>query len=396
MCANPTTANGVTFACTRCNDCIAARINGWVARAMAEKAESKFCYLLALTYGSDTQEKTDGAAVFRYKDIKDLLKRIRRQAEYRFGKSATLRYIVAGELGSMKKRVHWHVVFFSSFDLLSIGDWSSFVSKKPIANKEQKITTNPNDAKRLLWSAWPLGLIVVQEPDEGGMMYALKYALKDQFSMVKSEGTMREAKSEAYASGFFRMSKYPPIGSGFVAAKLQRLADLGAVLPSLKIKVPNYRGYLYPAGYLLKQVVAGFKAINAAAIEQRGQNVPQWPSLIGSVQKQPKIWMELQDDQEEEQPDDFERHIKSKSREYADAQFLRAIRARCGGLQPCAACLNGFSDVRFDEAKSYAIGSAAGLSVKAADRKHRRSRICNPYCQNLEAVVNKRAFSTLT
>ena len=83
----------------------------------------------------------------------------------------------------------------------------SFVSKKPITRKEDKITTDPNHVKRLTWSHWPWGLISVQVPDQGGMMYALKYALKDQFNVEKSRGTMREHKAEAWGSGFFRMSK---------------------------------------------------------------------------------------------------------------------------------------------------------------------------------------------
>ena len=114
--------------------------------------------------------------------------------------------------------------------MLNVGDWRSFVSKKPVTTHEEKITTDPNKAKRLLWSCWRHGLLSVQIPDQGGMAYALKYALKDQFAAVKSAGTMREAKADNWGSGFFRMSKFPPIGSEWLAKKLERLLHLGAVL----------------------------------------------------------------------------------------------------------------------------------------------------------------------
>lgn len=403
MCSNPTTKNDLTFACTRCNDCIAARINGWVARAMAEKAVSQSSYSITLTYGSDTQEKSDGAAVFRYKDIKDLMKRLRRQAEYRHGKAATLRYIVAGELGSIKKRVHWHLLIFCSFDLLSLGDWSSFVSKKPITEKKDKITTNPTHAKRVNWSHWPWGLIVIQEPDQGAMMYALKYALKDQFNVEKSRGTMREHKAEGWGAGFFRMSKKLPIGSAFISAKLARLRELGAVLPSLKFKIPDYKGYLFPAGFLLKQVVEGFKIINRESLDLHGRNVPQWSSLLRSVEFQPKIWMDLQDVTPEiEDEQQWADRKRVNAREAVQANSRANIRAKCGGILPCGGCARGLEGTPsglasleyFEQAVTQAAQDNPGLArlgaIKVAEKRTRR--ICNPFCQLRDHAAVERAF----
>jgi hypothetical protein len=384
---------------------------------MAEKASSQYCYVVALTYGSDTQEKRDGAAVFRYKDIKDLMKRIRRQAEYRHGKTASLSYIVAGEQGSLRERVHWHAVLFSTFDLLSLGDWSSFVSKKPITRKEQKITTDPNHEKRVTWSHWPWGLIVVQIPDQGGMMYALKYALKDQFNVEKSKGTMREHKAEAWGSGFFRMSKKPPIGSAFISAKLARLRELGAVLPSLKIKIPDYKGYLFPAGFLQKQVVEGFKVINRESIELHGRNVPQWGSLLRSVEKQPKIWMDLQDESPEIEDDQqWSDRKRVNARESIQTSANASIRTRCGGIYPCTACNRSrddewigtsfrpffdavLKDARNSEGWSKYLGSKRNAKKPVvaaiadyADHFQRGRRVCNPFCQQRDHVAVERAF----
>lgn len=373
MCSNPITKGNITFACTSCNDCIAARINGWVARAMAEKATSKFCYVLALTYANDTLEQRDGSKVFRYKDIKDLMKNIRRQAEYHLGGKQEVRYLACGELGSMNGRVHWHLVIFTSFDLTHLGNWFSFVSKKPVTEKKDIITVDPNKEKRLLWSLWKMGLLVVQIPDQGGMMYALKYALKDQFSLHKSKGTMRETKGEQYAAGYFRMSKAPPIGAVYVEKLLQRLREKNAVLPSLKIKIPDYTGYLFPAGYLLEQVITGFLAINNECLNETGRNVAQWSSLLQSVFEQPKIWERLAYVEEEIESDaDYTRRKQAAARQ-AQADARRGeFRQRCGGHIPCTACLTEFSaDFRkyiFELYQQDAIG-LVGYAIPIEEKK---------------------------
>ena len=130
MCSNPITANNVTFACRKCNDCLTTRKNGWVARAMAEKATSAHTYSVTLTYGSDTQEKRDGAAAFRYSDVYYFLKRLRDRAKYKFGKEAYVRFLCAGELGSQNGRCHWHIVLYSNFDIASLGSFKNFHTKK--------------------------------------------------------------------------------------------------------------------------------------------------------------------------------------------------------------------------------------------------------------------------
>lgn len=427
MCSNPITKGDITFACTSCNDCITARINGWVARAMAEKATSNHCYVLALTYGSDTQQQKDGAAVFRYKDIKDLMKNIRRQAEYHLKAKQEVKFMVCGELGSMKGRVHWHIVLFTSFDLLTLGDWYSFVSKKPVTEKKDKITTNPNRAKRLTWSMWKMGLLTVQIPDQGGMMYALKYALKDQFSLHKSKGTMRETKGEQYASGYFRMSKKPPLGANYVARLLSRLREKGAVLPALKIKIPDYTGYLFPAGYLLEQVITGFKAINDECLATDGRNVPQWSSLLQSVFEQPKIWERLSyvEEQEQETDDDLQGRLQALARARRAEQWGGDVRQRCGGPLPCGSCLRGFSDdtrvnavfgwyrakvqallgewrqewsPRVAGANSETLNWSVGggeSDQRKVNAAFQRARECNPFCQLVGTKSAERAFSIL-
>ena len=111
MCSSPITANGVTFSCNRCNDCINTKITAWVSRAMAEKATAKNSYLLALTYENSTEENRDGSRVFRYSDIQNFIKSVKNAARAfeaeRLGISLrelkyapSVRYIVCGELGA--------------------------------------------------------------------------------------------------------------------------------------------------------------------------------------------------------------------------------------------------------------------------------------------------------
>lgn len=409
MCSSPIKKDGVTFACNRCNDCVNTKITAWVSRAMAEKNTSENSYLLALTYGNASQESRDGSRVFRYSDIQKFIKSIkdayRASEAKRLGvpisevpSRASVRYIVCGELGSKFGRVHWHVVLYTQIDMLALGDWFSFVSKKPITKKEEKITTDPNKAKRVLWSCWPQGLLTVQIPDQGGMAYALKYALKDQFVAVKSQGTMREAKADNFGSGFFRMSKKPPIGANWLFQKLERLDQLGAVLPSIKLRIPDCSGYYYPSGYMRDALLDGLRYINERVIEKTGTNAPQWRSLLASVVNQPLIWERLQSEQKEESDlVEFARELQTKQREFAFKQWATSVRSRCGNLSPCVACTNGLSDARVNELERYIrYAVKAHGSYRLAQKHHKRSRVCNPFCGLVAVAGRERAFNKIT
>ena len=97
---------------------------------------------------------------------------------------------------------------------------------------------------------WPHGHILLQTPNAKGIRYALKYALKQQFGVAKSEGTNRLPKSENWAASFFRMSKKPPIGLPYLT-KICDDAERGSyVYPSIKLRVPTIDGYWQPSGLL--------------------------------------------------------------------------------------------------------------------------------------------------
>lgn len=300
MCSNPQTqimpdtGEVMEFACRVCNDCIATRRHQWMARAMAEKACWPFALAVTLTYADDTQENRDGASMFRYDDVRGFLKRLLSAARFKAKKEKLgfvprVRFIAAGEQGSRNDRVHWHLVLFSDIDLCSLGE----VSRKSgrVTQREDMISRRRADGrdeeKRLRWSMWDHGFVLMQEPDAAGVAYVLKYCLKDQFTAEKSAGTAREHKSEAFATGLFRMSKKPAIGEQWFWQKMQRLRETGAVLPSVQLKIPDMRNYWVPSGLARKRLLWALAAINRMVLWETGKDAPQWAALLHSVADSP-------------------------------------------------------------------------------------------------------------
>jgi hypothetical protein len=339
---NPETGEVVTVACRVCDDCIATRRHGWVARAMAEKSCHDHCLCIALTYNNDTQENRDSAAMFAYRDVNAFLKRLRAAAR-RSDRSAYLRFLCAGEQGDRNGRCHWHMILYSNVDLLALG----------VVSLRDTVLTDPADMFsvgkkkiRLNWSLWGRGFVTFQKPDQGAMNYVLSYCLKDQFTQEKSQGTMRYARSENFATGLFRMSKYPPIGRDWLMRKLEGLNDRGAVLPSLNLVIPGFRGFWYPSGGFRQKLLWGLVALNKRVLWATGANAPQWSSLLSScaenendmdILNAPPQQIDVTD------PDytSLESEIAARGRETAGYQRLGEFRRKCGGPIPCRDCLDG-------------------------------------------------------
>lgn len=368
---------------------------------MAEKSTSAFTYSLTLTYGSDTQNKRDGAAAFRYSDVSAFLKRLRRAATYAFEKAQAeaierntplndtrtpyVRFICAGELGSQKGRVHWHVILFSNTDLLSLGSFKNFQTKKPVTTREQKISVGKKPV-RLEWSLWDHGLVTFQEPDQGGISYALKYVLKDQFNEVASRGTMREHKSEKYANGYFRMSKLPPIGALWLGQKLDRLHEARSCPTSLNLSLPEYRGYWFPTGVLREYALLRIYETNQTRISETGKPCPQFSTLLANYTPEQKEWEILSYGEkaqtEEFDKDEFERSINLRAREVLYNQTTRETRRRCGGYLPCSDCLRGTTDEAFDAIKNEVKTQIAAYdgSVEKLEQAYKKLNKPSPWC----------------
>ncbi|AXH76153.1 MAG: replication initiator protein [Microviridae sp.] len=342
MCTSPLTlADGQEVACRRCDACVARRRAEWVSRSMAEKATSGEVFVMALTYGSANQEQIDGSRMFNYAHVRRLLASIRRQVSYHTGKTEVVRFICAGEQGDRNGRCHWHIVLFSQVNLLSIGEW-----KAPwgvVTKREDIVSSSSPKAKkfRRLWSLWPHGFVTVQEPDEHGMAYALMYALKDQYSSDKSEGTKRYIKSEQFNAGLFRMSKSPPIGWPFIEALMRKLLQTNSVLPRLRISIPNRSGFWSPRGLMRKRILAELRELNNAIKLKTGADAPQWSSLLhfcSEVESDMEVLTydpEIEKSQALEEAADFDRSVRLRRAEYDRQQ----IAFRCGSSLPCDDCL---------------------------------------------------------
>lgn len=406
MCQSPqTTPDGRTFACRYCDACISARRMDWVARAMAEKSVQPFAFSITLTYADETQFQRDGAAMFRYSDVQNFMKRIRRRMEYHYKRTCVLRYIVAGEQGERNGRCHWHIILFSDIDLLTVGKFFDHRGKQVIDPSDILSETGPKSKKlRRHWDMWPHGFCTVQVPDEGGMHYALTYALKDQFSQLKAKGTARETKSETFATGLFRMSKTPAIGEPFIIQQLDELRSRRSVLPKPTLIVPDARGYWWPKGPLRKLLLQGLRAINDEIREFTGVNAPQWSSLLSACQKsdQDMEWLNGEKEIEtfEEFADDFRRRANLREADKATEQ----VRRKCGSNAACFSCLVAVSttpDFISGAIETFEGEHGFGFRYKEndptgaklrADQNRPHKRGVHPYCQNKQSKENKRAF----
>lgn len=299
-----------TVSCRVCDQCIAVRRHGWVARAMAEKSMWNHTLCLALTYNDDTQENRDGAAMFAYADVRAFLNRVRSACRdeakrQRANSMPQIKFLVAGEQGSRHGRCHWHLIIYSDMDLRRLGEVRGKFG--PITNPE-KMMTQGKRKLRLHWSLWatdnhPKGFVTFQYPDQGGMNYVLSYCLKDQFTEEKSAGTARYSKSENFATGLFRMSKRPAIGESWIIQKMERLLALNSVLPSLQITIPGFRGFWFPTGTARKRLLWHIKAVANLITWRTGQVPPQWAGLLSQLQDNPSDMEILLGKETEENPE---------------------------------------------------------------------------------------------
>lgn len=290
MCSDPqtffekTTGREVQVACRKCNQCIATRRHGWVARAMAEKSGHSHTVCLTLTYADHSQLARDGAVMFCYADVQAFLRTLRAVAveeaeKHNWNVVPRIRFLCAGEQGSRFGRCHWHLIIYSNFDLTRLG---KFRLRGKLVSHRRDMITEGKRKRRLNWTLWRHGFMTIQEPDEAGMNYVLSYCLKDQFTHEKSAGTLREAKAENFATGLFRMSKRPAIGHNWLMREMDHLDKIGAVLPNLRLYVPDFRGYWEPSGSFRKLLLWSLVALNRRIFWATGADAPQWSSLVAS------------------------------------------------------------------------------------------------------------------
>lgn len=345
MCLYPRLMNGNRVSCRECEQCLAADLNGWVARCMAEKAVAGQMLAVTYTYANlPDGSKPTGATVFKYKDIQNHLKALR-EAYYRhYGVRGEIRYVICGERGSKgTERSHYHALLFTDKPLGVLGKWHN-----AITGLEVTTDTKPLDVD-LNWSLWPHGFTHFQEPASKGVFYVLKYAFKDRMTVKKAEGTKYATQSLTWAASIFRMSKKPPIGFRFLEQYCDLYASKGLVPPTMKISLPDYKGYYYPRGKLRDYVLQRFHEINSQHYADHRRDCSTWAALLSSVSKPNDL--EPENDKEallygqiEENPQSDEelarehQHFIDQIDKSEQSRGARAILKQCGHVVPCKEC----------------------------------------------------------
>lgn len=375
---------------------------------MAEKAMHKHALCIALSYDDTTQENRDASAMFAYADVRGFLKRLRSAARYA-DPAAEIRFLCAGEQGDRFGRCHWHLILFSSVDLTALGCVQRLKGGKRVVETDRaEMFTVGKRKRRLNWSLWPNGFVTFQEPDQGGMHYVLSYCLKDQFTAEKSQGTMREATSENFATGLFRMSKRPAIGEAWLMQKMAMLDENHSCLPSLNLKVPDFHGFYQPSGSFRKKLLWSLVALNQRALWLTGAPAPQWAALLASCNENLSD-MEILLGPETEDPENVEtidNELQRVQREHSGRVKRSEFARTCGASLPCQNCLERLPDETlarlgvervFDIQQGETVGvyqyrPAQGFaSISARQRKF--AARSNPYCQKRGSALSRHTFA---
>lgn len=334
--------------CRTCDTCVARRIKEWVYRGMMEKAVVRDVLSVTLTYANDTEAQRAGALQFNYSHVQQFLQNLRDVVDERLGHEGGLRYLVGGEVGDRFKRVHWHILLFSEVSLTECGEWSAPWGVE--TRREKLVSTHGERVKPVHWSLWGHGTVTAQDPDAGGMRYALAYALKDQFGILESAGTARQAKAEFDAAGYFRQSRLIPIGVRFVRQRLEVLAERGAVDPMPRLSVPGMDWPWNVGGVCRREYLEGLALINERVKADTGKNAAGWSSLVAACKESPKslaalglgevgpVWDETDDER-----------IRADGRFRQGEVDAARLHRRCGSTMACSLCLRGQSDQRLAE-----------------------------------------------
>lgn len=210
MCNKPSkivTSNGdqILIGCRECWQCQLTRSNDLVGKALAEQQTADATFFVTLTYGrGDAGEiMHESATVLTYRHVQMFLKRLR-------NKGYNVRYMCAGEYGSLRGRAHWHLVLF-------------FRGKVPDWPEDRRFHSE-------FWedNGVPRGFVHSVKASYSNLRYAVKYLYKDQVGGI------------ARAS----YSRFPPLGSEYILHVARCWARAGVVpqSTSFKLRVSTIKG----------------------------------------------------------------------------------------------------------------------------------------------------------
>jgi len=185
--------------CRKCWRCKQNRVNDYVARAMAETSVSAHTCTITLTYAprDDLADK-----ILQPRHFQLFMKLLRRSGH-------SVRYLVAGEYGTLKDRAHFHALLF--FQYVAPGNGIT-----PAYGTHDAAFCRDIPHKRMVHiREWPHGHITADwSGTEKSARYVCKYLLADDKN-----------------SAWFSLSKKPALGAEWFARKAQA-ALIHDVLPS--------------------------------------------------------------------------------------------------------------------------------------------------------------------
>lgn len=358
--------------------------------------------------------KPDGAVAFRYADVQVFLKKLREQYFRDYKARGEIRYIVAGERGELKDRVHWHCILYGQQPMSVLGEYwdvqyrpNHFGGKSETHTKRELIALE----KDIIWSMWEHGHVHFQRPSEKGIRYCVKYCVADQWNSVKAKGKGRFEKSTDNSASKFNPSKLPPIGMPWLIWKTGEWEKRLIVPPTLMLKPEGLSGYWYPKGKLREYLLQRLYEINQRCREELGRDAAAWDALLASVvstkANKPPTEAQLKDleiltygHEQAEIVEDFDRWEeqarlaeKAKDRErITDHQRQqwrkKKHRRKCGGHTPCSDCYLFSSKQEQREfwdwnkqTKAQWENDKYKPDGEGFDRWFRRQKRVNPFCR---------------
>lgn len=189
--------------CRKCWQCRRDRVTDYVGRCLAEAEYCDWSLTLTLTYkttNNNTHERLDKT------HFQDFIRSLRKRGH-------KLRYVVAGEYGSLNSRAHFHVVLFG------VGQQIETYDNPDLKGEAQLIPQQ----ERCWHESWPWGHMYADHgADEKAFRYTLKYLDKDHEK-----------------DHWFSLSKKPALGSRFFAELAEQTIATG---------LPPVDFYYWPPG----------------------------------------------------------------------------------------------------------------------------------------------------
>ena len=202
----------VPVPCDRCWSCRENYVSDWVGRCLCEASVSEVSCTLSLTYATPKDPLDFKHRVVNPHHYQLFMKRLRKAGH-------KVRYLVAGEYGDLYDRAHFHAIMF--FKVLEPSG-----KPAPYLLDRQAFLDDPSKAfpfsreipqeEMVHISEWPHGHIQVD------------WSCTDKSIRYCCEYLNPQAGKK---TGWFSMSKKPPLGFDWFAAKAERNREFG-VFPS--------------------------------------------------------------------------------------------------------------------------------------------------------------------